>query len=83
MLLHLWLPLIYGSEESSVEAGGKQSFHAGFLLGLFFEPEDEADTFLRNVHDSQLTTRHYIPEERALQALTYFSSLGSQVKRKI
>jgi hypothetical protein len=24
-------------------------FHAGFLLGLFYNPEDEADMFLRNV----------------------------------
>jgi hypothetical protein len=25
------------------------SFHAGFLLGFFFDPEDEGDKFLRNV----------------------------------
>jgi hypothetical protein len=25
------------------------SFHAGFLLGLFFDPEDEGDIFNRNV----------------------------------
>jgi hypothetical protein len=24
-------------------------FHAGFLLGLFFDPEDEGDIFLQNV----------------------------------
>jgi hypothetical protein len=24
-------------------------FHAGFLLGLFFEPEDRGNMFLRNV----------------------------------
>jgi hypothetical protein len=24
------------------------SFHAGFFLGLFFDPEDEGDMFLRN-----------------------------------
>jgi hypothetical protein len=24
-------------------------FHAGFLLGLFFDPEDGSDMFLRNV----------------------------------
>jgi hypothetical protein len=25
------------------------SFHAGFLLGLFFDPEDKGYIFLRNV----------------------------------
>jgi hypothetical protein len=25
------------------------SFHAGFLLGLFFDPEDGGDIFIRNV----------------------------------
>jgi hypothetical protein len=24
-------------------------FHAGFLLGLFFDPEDGGDMFLRNI----------------------------------
>jgi hypothetical protein len=24
-------------------------FHAGFMLGLFFDPEDGGDMFLRNV----------------------------------
>jgi hypothetical protein len=24
-------------------------FHAGFLLGLFFDPEDGGDMFIRNV----------------------------------
>jgi hypothetical protein len=32
-----------------VRAGGKQSSHAGFLLGLFFNPEDEGDIFLQNI----------------------------------
>jgi hypothetical protein len=31
-----------------VKAGSKQS-SAGFLLGLFFDPEDVGDMFLRNV----------------------------------
>jgi hypothetical protein len=35
-------------EETSVKAGSKQA-HAGFLLGLFFDPEDVGDMFLRNV----------------------------------
>jgi hypothetical protein len=33
-----------------MKAGGKQAnFHAGFLLGFFFDTEDGGDTFLRNV----------------------------------
>jgi hypothetical protein len=32
-----------------VKLGGKQSFQAGFLIGLSFGPEDEGDMFLRNV----------------------------------
>jgi hypothetical protein len=32
-----------------MKAGGKQSFHAGFLLGLFFGPEDGSYMFLQNV----------------------------------
>jgi hypothetical protein len=32
-----------------VKAGGKQYFHAGFLLVLFFDPEDGGDMFFQNV----------------------------------
>jgi hypothetical protein len=32
-----------------MKAGDKQSFHAGFLLDLFFNPEEGGDMFLRNV----------------------------------
>jgi hypothetical protein len=32
-----------------MKAGGKQSFHTGFLLGSFFNPEDEGGMFLQNV----------------------------------
>jgi hypothetical protein len=34
---------------NSVIAGDKQSFHDGFLLGLFFDSDDGADIFLRKV----------------------------------
>jgi hypothetical protein len=44
--LHLQGPRI-SREETSVK-GGKQS-HTGFLLGLFFVPEDGGDMFLRNI----------------------------------
>jgi hypothetical protein len=40
-------------------------FHAGFLLGLFFDPEDEG-IFLRNVGYFQRTTQRYIPGDRSL-----------------
>jgi hypothetical protein len=42
-------------------------FHTGFLLGLFFNPEDGGDMFLRNVGwlSTDYTAR-YIPEDRTL-----------------
>jgi hypothetical protein len=42
-------------------------FHARFLLGLIFDPEEVGDMFLRNVVDFQRITRRYIPEDRILQ----------------
>jgi hypothetical protein len=39
---------------------------SGFLLGLFFDPENRSDMFLRNVGDFKWTTRRYIPEDRPL-----------------
>jgi hypothetical protein len=41
-----------------VKQAASRALHDGFLLGLFFEPEDGGDT----VH-SQSTAWHYIPEE--------------------
>jgi hypothetical protein len=43
-------PLYSGSkQETSVNAGGKQGLHDGFLLGLFFDTEDGGGMLLRNV----------------------------------
>jgi hypothetical protein len=39
----------------------------GFSFGLFFDPEDKGDMFLRNVGDAQRTTRRYIPGDGTLQ----------------
>jgi hypothetical protein len=38
-----------------------------FLPGLFFDPEDEGDIFLRNVGWLQQTIRRYIPEDRTME----------------
>jgi hypothetical protein len=38
-------------------------FHAGFLHGLIFDPEDGGDMALRNVGYFQRTTRCYIPKD--------------------
>jgi hypothetical protein len=39
-------------QETSMKAGGKAElatcFHAGFFLGLFFDPENRGDMFLQN-----------------------------------
>jgi hypothetical protein len=40
--------------------------HAGLLLGLFFDPEDGADMFLRNVGWHPKETRRFIPENGGL-----------------
>jgi hypothetical protein len=37
------------SEEHIASIFRATCFHAGFLLGLFFDPEDGVDMFLRNV----------------------------------
>jgi hypothetical protein len=44
-------------------------FHAGLLLGLFFDREDGGAMCLRKVGHFQLTTRRYIPEDRTLDKI--------------
>jgi hypothetical protein len=40
---------IWGSHSGGYEAPLATCFHAGFLIGLHFDPEDGGDMFLRNV----------------------------------
>jgi hypothetical protein len=42
-------------------------FHARFLLGLFFDPENGGAISVEKSFEFQCTTRHYIPEDRTLQ----------------
>jgi hypothetical protein len=37
------------------------SFYAGFLLGLFFDPEEGGDMFLRNVDSLSTVYRELYP----------------------
>jgi hypothetical protein len=49
-------------------------FHAGFLLGLFLDPEDWGDMFRWNVSYFQRTTRYYIPDDSTLQIPHIYNS---------
>jgi hypothetical protein len=39
----------FQNKQMDNERGCRYLFHAGFFLGLFFDPEDGGDMFLRNV----------------------------------
>jgi hypothetical protein len=49
-------------------------FHAGFLLGLFFDPEMEATSSSATSVDFQQTTRRYISEDGTLQVINCWAS---------
>jgi hypothetical protein len=54
------------------EAGSKQSLiHAGSLLSLLFEPDDEGGMFFWILVDFHWTTQQYIPGDRTLHGHSY------------
>jgi hypothetical protein len=48
MIIFLWVVLNNKRCQTDIKLRAT-SFHAGFLLGLFFGPEDGGDMFIRNV----------------------------------
>jgi hypothetical protein len=58
-------------------------FHAGFLFGLFFDPEDGGDIILRNVCKLSKGYRSYIPEDSALRERFYFQITVIRIHRYI
>jgi hypothetical protein len=58
-----WLPVVM---KSTIFSDITPCSHAGFLLRLFFDPEDGGYMFLRNV-GWQRTTRRYIREDDTLR----------------
>jgi hypothetical protein len=64
-------PLVCGCRTSGRDTGKVDLrehacylLQAGYLLALFFDPEDGGDMFLRNAGDFQRTTLHYISKCR-------------------
>jgi hypothetical protein len=57
------------SQQSKQQTGSACCLlHAGFLLGLFFNPEDGGDMFFPKQWLTLAGTQHYIPEDRTLHS---------------
>jgi hypothetical protein len=57
-----------------------QMLHPGFLLSLFFDPEDGGNMILQNV--GWLAGRHYIPEDRTLYKYRFQAYLNKYFSLK-
>jgi hypothetical protein len=68
--------MIWGSHSGGYEVA--TCFHTGFLLGLFFDPEDRGDMFLQNV--SWLLTDHTALHNLFSSQLTVIRSCPLQAK---
>jgi hypothetical protein len=50
---------IFKDKEQTENSSDCRMIHAAFLLGLFFDPDDRGDMFLRKVFDFHRTTLCY------------------------
>jgi hypothetical protein len=61
-------------KQETISAGSL--LHAGFMLGLIFEPEDGSDMLLQNVGWLSQITWCYIPEYRIQQKEFLFCDIS-------
>jgi hypothetical protein len=66
---------VLSSKPGSKQSSASYLFHGGFLLGLFFEPEDGGDMFLRNVYIVCVFLCHFpLTSNLAFSYANYFES---------